>query len=329
MIYLNARFRTRAQPSGVDRYAAELASEFDFAELVPPIWVNFPLLAFLWEQVVLPVRARDGWLMSPCNTGPVVKRRQILVIHDGFVLSNPEWFKLRYRVKQWIGMRGTCRRARLVATVSESSRARLCELFGRDFAIVPNAPRAMDVPATAPQRLEFLVGTRFALIVANGGRHKGLDVARAAWSVATSAKHSRLVHVGASSGVHRAGAVSPPNGVTPLGRCSRDEVAWLMQHAAVVLVPSLAEGVGRTAIEAQLLGTPVIASDIPALREACGDAALYVPPADPGALAEAIDRLWAEQSLAADLSRSARENAKNWSPARQADALRVLLACCS
>jgi glycosyltransferase involved in cell wall biosynthesis len=329
MIYLNARFRTRAQPSGVDRYAAELATAFDFVELVPSWWARGQLLAFLWEQLVLPVRSRHGWLMSPCNTGPVLKRRQILVVHDGLVLTNPEWFKLMYRVKQWVGMRATCRRARVVATVSESSRARLSELFGRDFAVVPNAPRAIDVPATVPARLEGLAGTRFALIIASGGRHKGVEGAVAAWSVATSARHHQLVHVGGRQRVHRGVSVSPHDGVTRLGRCSTDEVAWLMQHATVTLVPSLAEGFGRTAIEAQLLGTPVIASDIPALREACGEGALFVPPADPDALAEAIDRLWAEPDVAAELSRSARENARRWSPARQADALRVLLAGCS
>src|SRR5688572_13691253 len=211
MIYLNARFRTRAQPSGVDRYAAELASEFDFAELVPSRWASGQFLAFLWEQLVLPVRSRDGWLMSPCNTGPVVKRRQILVVHDGLVVSKPEWFKRRYRVKQWVGMRATCRRARVVATVSESSRTRLGELFGRDFAVIPNAPRAMDVPATAPARLERLAGTRYALIVASGGRHKGLEVALAAWSLATSTRQHPLVHVGGASRVHRAVGASPHN----------------------------------------------------------------------------------------------------------------------
>jgi glycosyltransferase involved in cell wall biosynthesis len=329
MIYLNARFRTRAQPSGVDRYAAELASEFDFVELVPSTWASGQFLAFLWEQLVLPVRSRHGWLMSPCNTGPVVKRRQILVVHDGLVLSNPEWFRLRYRVKQWVGMRATCRRARVVATVSETSRARLGELFGRDFAVVPNAPRAIEVPATVPVTLEPLVGTRYALIVASGGQHKGVETAIAAWSLASSARHHRLVHVGGGKRVHRPVDVSPHDGVTPLGRCSSDEVAWLMQHATVVLVPSLAEGFGRTAIEAQLLGTPVIASDIPALREACGEGAVFVPPADPAALAAAIDRLWAEPVLEVELSRSARENASRWSPTRQADALRVLLAGCS
>lgn len=48
---------------------------------------------------------------------------------------------------------------------------------------------------------------------------------------------------------------------------SREELATLYAGAAVVLVPSLAEGFGLPIIEALACGAPVIASDIPVLRE--------------------------------------------------------------
>ena len=48
---------------------------------------------------------------------------------------------------------------------------------------------------------------------------------------------------------------------------SRDELASLYAAATVVLVPSLAEGFGLPIIEALACGAPVIASDIPVLRE--------------------------------------------------------------
>jgi glycosyltransferase involved in cell wall biosynthesis len=52
------------------------------------------------------------------------------------------------------------------------------------------------------------------------------------------------------------------------------------QLADAVAVPSLEEGFGLTALEAMARGTPVICSDIPALREICGDAASYALPPD-------------------------------------------------
>jgi glycosyltransferase involved in cell wall biosynthesis len=48
---------------------------------------------------------------------------------------------------------------------------------------------------------------------------------------------------------------------------SRAELANLYAGASAVLVPSLAEGFGIPVIEALACGTPVIASDIPVLRE--------------------------------------------------------------
>lgn len=61
----------------------------------------------------------------------------------------------------------------------------------------------------------------------------------------------------------------------------------LMAHAKALLMPSLAEGFGLPVIEALAVGTPVIASDLPAHREIAGDLAVYRHPNDkPGWLKE-------------------------------------------
>ncbi len=54
----------------------------------------------------------------------------------------------------------------------------------------------------------------------------------------------------------------------------------LIAHAKALLMPSFAEGFGLPVIEALALGTPVIASDLPAHREAAGDLAIYRDPTD-------------------------------------------------
>ena len=50
---------------------------------------------------------------------------------------------------------------------------------------------------------------------------------------------------------------------------------WYMQHAKALLFPSFYEGFGIPPLEALALGTPVIASDIPVLREVFGDTIHY------------------------------------------------------
>jgi len=65
--------------------------------------------------------------------------------------------------------------------------------------------------------------------------------------------------------------------ITILPFLSREALAAVYRRADVVLQPSESEGFGLPVAEALACGTPVVASDIPVLREAGGDAALYAP----------------------------------------------------
>jgi glycosyltransferase involved in cell wall biosynthesis len=73
-----------------------------------------------------------------------------------------------------------------------------------------------------------------------------------------------------------------------LGMVSPGRLAALRAGATAVLVPSRKEGFGLPVLEAMAAGVPVLASDLPALREVGGDAATYLPPDDPAAWAAAI-----------------------------------------
>ena len=65
--------------------------------------------------------------------------------------------------------------------------------------------------------------------------------------------------------------------------------------------PSLFEGFGLPVAEAMASGAPVICSDAPSLQEVAGDAALIVPAQDQPALQDALERLYTEPDLAAQL----------------------------
>ena len=79
-----------------------------------------------------------------------------------------------------------------------------------------------------------------------------------------------------------AGAVRTP------GYLPQADLAKVVAGAAALVFPSWYEGFGLPAVEALACGTPVVASDLPALREVLGDQADLVPPGDPVALADAI-----------------------------------------
>ncbi len=66
------------------------------------------------------------------------------------------------------------------------------------------------------------------------------------------------------------------------------ELADLRSRARAMAFPTLAEGFGLPVLEAMAQGLPVIASDLPVLREVGGDAALWFDPTDHASIADAI-----------------------------------------
>ena len=84
-----------------------------------------------------------------------------------------------------------------------------------------------------------------------------------------------------------------------LGMVPSDELSKLYDEAAVIVCPSRREGFGLACAEAMAHGRPVVASDVGGLRDLVvdGETGLFVPPRDPVALREAIDRLLRDEAL--------------------------------
>jgi glycosyltransferase involved in cell wall biosynthesis len=83
----------------------------------------------------------------------------------------------------------------------------------------------------------------------------------------------------------------PDEAVRTLGYLPEDDLARVVAGAAALVFPSWYEGFGLPTLEALACGTPVVASDLPALREVLGDQAELVPPGDAAALADALARV--------------------------------------
>ena len=82
-----------------------------------------------------------------------------------------------------------------------------------------------------------------------------------------------------------------------------------MEQAAAVAYPSLYEGFGLVPLEAMAAGRPVVTTAVSAIPEVAGDAAVYAPVKDPDGLAEALQRVLTDSSLAADLADRGRARA--------------------
>lgn len=98
-----------------------------------------------------------------------------------------------------------------------------------------------------------------------------------------------------------------------------EELGMLYSGAMVYLQPSLSEGFGLPPLEAMACGVPVIASDVAALPETLGDAALLVPPHGPEAWAAAITQLVRDTWARTQLAVAGRAHAATFSWERTAD----------
>jgi glycosyltransferase involved in cell wall biosynthesis len=93
--------------------------------------------------------------------------------------------------------------------------------------------------------------------------------------------------------------------------------AWY-RAADVLVFPSLWEGFGWPPLEAMACGTPVVASNIPALAEIVGDAGILVPADDPSAVARATERVLTDPALADSLRQKGLERASQYTWTRTA-----------
>jgi glycosyltransferase involved in cell wall biosynthesis len=108
--------------------------------------------------------------------------------------------------------------------------------------------------------------------------------------------------------------------VVHLGYVGAGELAALYAGAELVVFPSFYEGFGLPAVEALRAGAPLVASDLPVLREVAGDAALYAPPGRPDLWAERIAALLTDAGLRQELKYKGGERAARFDWSRAADA---------
>lgn len=125
---------------------------------------------------------------------------------------------------------------------------------------------------------------------------------------------------GADEAIKIAKASNCVNDILFLGYVPDEDIPALMENALCFTFPSLGEGFGIPVLEAMLAGAPVVASDIPAVREVAGDAAIFVPPLDIAKWTVALDTMLIDQKRREELSAKGKERVKAFSWNQTAEA---------
>ena len=266
--------------------------------------------------------------LSPFYLRPVgAPMPVVLTLHDALHLApesrSPAWLRLRFM----LALRHA-RGAAALLTVSEFARADLARRAGipaERMHVVPNSvpPRF----AGAPARPAGVPERPFALVVGANRPHKDLRTLARAWRRMGEERPLELVAAGPiDRRFPTLARLGGGPGIHDLGDVSAAELEWLYANATLLVFASRYEGFGLPILEAASRGLPVIASDIPALRETAGDAARFVAPGDDEGWAAAVRELAADPEARARLRAAGRARAALFEPAGIAARARAVLA---
>jgi len=187
-----------------------------------------------------------------------------------------------------------------IVTVSEHSRHEILRLFGPPHArLVVLTPPAKRRASPDP----FLIGgrhdpaaMRYALIVNAGRPEKNAGVAVRAFDELFEREKGCAGLAGLTVVVSGIDAIRDlgihglrhPERFVACPACLPGQFEFLLQRAEFLVYPSLEEGFGYPPVEAMHHGVPTVAANIGAIREVCGDAAIFCDPRDVADVARAI-----------------------------------------
>lgn len=92
-----------------------------------------------------------------------------------------------------------------------------------------------------------------------------------------------------------------------------EDLAVLYRAAEAYVFPTLSEGFGIPPLEAMASKLPVVCSDIPVLREVCGDNALYFDPLNVQDMADKINLVIGDKKVSSKLVQEGLERARQFS----------------
>ena len=228
-------------------------------------------------------------------------RGTVSTFHDLFVLtadySSPE-FRQRFAAQA----RTAAERSDLIITVSRFTAGQMQALVKIEPArlrVIPHGCR--PVPAlAAPVMREPMI-----LFVGAIQRRKNIvrmveafEQAGGAWKLVLAGSTG----FGAEEALQRIEASPRRKDIQVLGYVSGGVLEELYRRASIFAFPSLDEGFGMPVLDAMARGVAVLTSNVSALPEVAGEAALLVDPSDVRSIAGGIERLIQDEKLRADLA---------------------------
>lgn len=260
-------------------------------------------------------KAGADLIHGPAMFGPLFPHSPVVIsVHDLLYFSHPELMqtKLFTEPVKWMERRGVAKSTRLI-TISHYTRKAIEKhlKYPTDrIDVIPLAGNVRSVVTTQPRARD--------LFLATGQRSPYKNFAALIQAMATipHADRPRIVITGS----HGADPLVPlieqldvAEHVTLKAWIPREELDELTATATALLDPTLATGFSLPALEAMMVGLPVLMSDTEVFREVGGDAVGYFDPKDPASIGRAMLDLIADPARQEAMVSAGRERASGYS----------------
>lgn len=283
---------------------------------LPPENKNWHYLVFgpkfLWTKFALPIRLfshpRPQLFYSPSHYSPSFSPvPTIPTIHDIGYLNYQDQFTKKdlYQLINWT--KSSLKQAKHIVAVSQFTKNELIKTYQispQKISIIYNGvsvPSKISVSTLQKVKEKFKISSPYFLAVGTLKPNKNYPFLIEAFSTFIKNYSSRgqsyqLVIAGKKGWLYDEIEIilkklNLTNQVIFTDYISEEEKWALYQGAISLVIPSTYEGFGIPAIESQIIGTPVIASSIPPLKEVLVDSALYIDPQNLNSLVVAFQKI--------------------------------------
>lgn len=297
----------------------------------------------LWTKIALPFhlytdRLKLDLFYSPGHYSPHFSPfPTVPTIHDLGYLSTSDQFTAKdlYQLTEWT--KHSLAKASRIIAVSEFTKSEISRIYGinpEHISVVPNGvgeTPAINTKTSSAVLTKFNITKPYFLYLGTLKPSKNLPFLVSSFAEYLSQSRSdQLLVIAGKKGwlfdeiFNTVKKEHLENSVIFTDYIEESEKWALYQKAIATVLPSLYEGFGIPAIESQKIGTPVIASAIPAFKEILGDSAIFIDPTNFADLVNAFSEVQRPQ-IRQNLIKNGKIQAQKFTWANSANSLLEVL----
>jgi len=294
-------------------------------QYIPIVYKRNDLLAqMIWEKFIFPKEVQKQkadivWSPHP-SISNITNIKHIMTVHDVIYWRLPEYIP-NWKVRLYVGLlASSILKASQIITISKFSAKEIESIFNIPSKNIPIISPAS--PKSKQKDIKFTINGQYIFYEGGLDIRKNVPKLIQAFSLIANKYKNLNLYI---AGKYFDSPIIPnipylinhynlQDRVKLLGYISDEDMINYIKNAQALVYPSLYEGFGIPILEGLSLGTPVITSNIGAMKEVSADAAITVNPNSAKSISQGIETLLNDDLLRQSIVHKGFERVKyfNW-----------------